>query len=113
MDNVLGNNVKAFRDKLGLTQDALADYLGISRGEMNYFENGKRSMPSALVTKAAELFCVDEYDLYEEDFMMQQANIAFAFRADNLTSEDLEAIASFKKIAMNYMKMQKVLSDEQ
>lgn len=112
MDKILGNNIKALRDKLGLTQQMLADYLSISREELNYYENAKRPMPSGLITKAAELFAVDEYDLFLEDEAISQANVAFAFRADKINPGDLSVIADFKKIAMNYLKMQTALKNE-
>lgn len=112
MDKQLGKNIKTLRNKLGFTQEILANYLGISRVELNYYENGKRTMPSHLVTKASELFSVDEYDLYQEDEAIIQTNIAFAFRAESFLSTDLEAIANFKKIAMNYLKMQSALNNE-
>ncbi len=112
MDKILGDNIKLLRNKLGLTQETLAEYLGISRVEMNYYENGSRAMPSNLVTKAAELFSVDEFDLYQENEALITANVAFAFRAESLSMEDMNEIAEFKKIAMNYLKMQSALNDE-
>lgn len=113
MDKVIGNNIRRLREKLGLTQHMLANYLDITREEMSYYETGKRNIPSRLVSKAAELFSVDEYDLYEEDGGIVQTNIAFAFRADGICIEDLKEIASFKKIAMNYLKMQTVLANNE
>lgn len=112
MDKILGNNIKAFRKKLEFTQEALAEYLGISREEMNYYEKGTRTMPSIYVTKLAELFSVDEYDLFQEDESILTANVAFAFRADCISNEDYKSIAGFKKIAMNYLKMKNALVNE-
>lgn len=112
MDNTIGKNIKLLRKKQGLTQEMLAEYLEINREEVNYYENGKRDIPSKLVTKIAELFAIDEYDLFEENEALIQTNVAFAFRAENIKSEDLKAIASFKKIAMNYLKMYKALKNE-
>ena len=114
METTVGTNVKVLREKQGITQQMLGDYLGIKREQINYYENGKRPIPSNYVTKIAELFAVDEYDLYQEDEALLQTNVAFAFRSDNLSVEDLKAIASFKKVAMNYLKMQTaLLKDEQ
>lgn len=104
MNNSIGNNIKKFRIKLDLTQEVLAEYLGISRVELNYYEKGSRQIPSKVITKAAELFSVDEYDLYQEDVILN-ANVAFAFRADGINLDDLNIIADFKRIAMNYLKM--------
>ena len=55
---------------------------------------------------------MDEYDFYEENIAKVNANLAFAFRADELSGDDLKTIASFKKIAMNYLKMKEALVHE-
>jgi transcriptional regulator with XRE-family HTH domain len=106
MNQNIGKNIRALRDKQKISQETLAEYLNITRVEISYFETGARNIPSNLVTKIAELFAVDEYDLYETDVTLTQTNLAFAFRANNITVEDLKEIASFKKIATNYLKMQ-------
>jgi len=111
-ENIVGRNIKLYREKIGISQESLADYLGVSRGEMNYYENGKRTIPSNVIEKAARLFGIDEYDLYDENIETQQANTAFAFRANFLTAEDLEKIADFRKIVLNYLKMTKALHNE-
>ena len=112
MDTIIGKNIRLLRNTQGLTQQMIADYLNISREEYNYYENGKRTIPSQIVTKIAELFSVDEYDLYEEDEALVKTNVAFAFRAENILTEDLTIIASFKKVAMNYLKMKTALQNE-
>jgi hypothetical protein len=38
---------------------------------------------------------------------MQNLNLAFAFRSENIEA-DLEQIASFKKVVMNYLKMERL-----
>lgn len=106
---IVGRNIKAIREKMGYTQGVFADYLGITREEVSYYENGNRTVPSKIITKIAELFAIDEYDLFEEDNVVAKINLALAFRADNLIGEDLKTIANFKNIAMNYLKMSKVL----
>lgn len=112
MDKIIGKNLKALRIQLGYTQETVADYLDINRVELSYYEGGTRTIPSELLSRLAELYSVDEYDLYNEDETVLKTNLAFAFRAEDLTSEDLSSIASFKKIATNYLKMQKALHDE-
>lgn len=105
----LAKNIKDFRTKLGLTQSELANYLGISREEFNYYENDKRPVPTELIPKLANLFGVDEYDLFEENDAINKTNIAFAFRAADINTDDLNSIAAFKKIALNYLKIQKFI----
>lgn len=108
---IIGLNIKALREKMGLTQNALAQYLGTSREQVGYYEIGKRSMPSAQLSKLANLFCMNEYDFYEEDLQSKSINIAFAFRANELQAQDLESIAQFKKIVLNYISMKKAMGN--
>lgn len=108
-NNIVGRNIRAIREKMGYTQEVFADYLDITREEVSYYENGNRPAPSKVITKIAELFAIDEYDLFEEDNAVSKINLALAFRADNLIGEDLKTVANFKSIAMNYLKMSKAL----
>lgn len=108
-NHAIGNNVRLFRERLNLTQEQLATYLNTSRTLLNYYENGHRPMPTELITKAAKLFGVDDYDLFESDPEVSGTNIAFAFRASELLPEDFNQIANFKTIVRNYIRMRKVL----
>ena len=110
MNKILSKNLRDFRIKLGLTQDQMADYLGISREEVSYYETNRRPVSMDLIPKYADLFGIDEYDLYEEETSINNLHIAFAFRANEISTEDLKVVAGFKKIALNYLKMKNVLA---
>ena len=110
MNPILAKNIRDFRKKIGLKQEDLAGYLDISRAEMNYYENANRAIPQHLIPRLADLFGVDEYDLSEEDEAANKANIAFAFRAAEINPEDLNSIAAFKKIALNYLKIRNFIA---
>lgn len=109
---IIGNNIRQLRERMKLSQSQFAEYLGVTREEVSYYENGHRAIPSKLISKAAALFCVDEYDLFEQDPEVQTLNIALAFRADNVASEDLPQIANFQKIVRNYIHMKMKLSHD-
>jgi len=111
-NEIIGHNIKLFREKHGISQDVFANYLGVTREEVSYFENGRRNISTGIIEKSAKLFGVDDYDLYEENPENQQANVALAFRADFINTEDLKQIADFRKIILNYLKMKKVAGDE-
>jgi transcriptional regulator with XRE-family HTH domain len=114
MDNnkIIGGNIKLFREKLGISQEELGGYLGVTHAAISKYESGGLNIPSSVIDKTSKLFGIDEYDLYEDNVEQQQASVAFAFRAEFLTAEDLNQIATFHKIVRNYLKMQKVLADE-
>jgi transcriptional regulator with XRE-family HTH domain len=111
-NSVVGQNIRLLREELGLTQDALAQYLSIPREQVSYYENGSRSIPTAQLSKLADLFCLNEFDFYESDPGKRKSNIAFAFRADSLEPQDLTGIAHFKKIVRNYLNMKENLCHE-
>lgn len=111
-NQIVGLNLKRYRENSGLTQDLLANYLDINREEVSYYENGKRALPTPLLSRAAKLFGIDEYDLYESDESYSEAKVALAFRADTLTAEDLHHIADFRKIVLNYLGMKKAAANE-
>lgn len=108
---VIGQNLKRLREQMAITQDTLAQFLETSREQIAYYESGSRTLPSSQLSKLANLFCLDEYDFYEEDSENQRVNLAFAFRADCINPKDLDSIAQFKRIVRNYLNMKKVISN--
>ena len=105
---IIGINIKQLREQMGLTQEKLAEFLNTSREQVGYYEIGLRSIPSEQLTKLASLFCLDEHDFYEKDSQKRNVNLAFAFRANSINTNDLYRIAQFKKIVRNYLNMKKV-----
>jgi transcriptional regulator with XRE-family HTH domain len=111
-EQIIGRNIKLYREKLGFKQDDLAGYLSISREEVSYLENARRPISTLVISKIANLFGIEEYDLYEEDLQSITINVALAFRADSLVINDIQHIADFRKIILNYLKMKKAILDE-
>lgn len=108
MENkTLGNNIKLFRESLGLNQEQLAQYLGVKREMISYYESGARVPNAENLRKMADVFGVEEYELLEEASDALSANMAFAFRADGLSKSDIENVAKFKRIVKNYLKLSK------
>jgi transcriptional regulator with XRE-family HTH domain len=109
---MLSENIRELRKKLGYTQEQVAGYLGISTAAVTQYETGARAVPSTTITKLALLFNVDEYELYQEEPQQQILLSAFAFRADELKSQDLKSISEFKKVVLNYFHLSKALINE-
>jgi transcriptional regulator with XRE-family HTH domain len=101
----LGENIRSFRSVQGLKQENLAEYLGVTREQISHFERGEREISVTNVTKLANLFGIKMHELLEENPNVNSINLAFAFRS-NHSESDLENIASFKSIVLNYLKMQ-------
>jgi transcriptional regulator with XRE-family HTH domain len=106
----IGSNILNYRRIQGLTQQQLADYLGVTRELISLIESGDRDITMSNLSKLADLFGIELEELLEEDQIVKEANVAFAFRSDN-DRADLSNIAAFKRIVLNYLKMEK-LKDE-
>ncbi len=105
--NHIGGTIKNFRERLGLTQENVAKYLNVKREMISYYERGERDVPVQQLEALADLFGVELIDLIEEDPARVQANVAFAFRSDDLSTVDLKGIAHFRKIVKNYLMLKK------
>jgi transcriptional regulator with XRE-family HTH domain len=112
MKDITAHNFALLREKLQLTQQQLANYLSIKRELISYYENGEREIPLEILEKASDLFGVDLVDFFEENTDEARVNLSFAFRADDLKQEDLEAIAELKKIVKNVQRMNRLAVDE-
>jgi len=104
-EQLIGQNIKALREKSGINQEELAAFLNVDRVYISYWENNTRSIPIDKLNLIADFFLVELSDLLEENTNQNKINIATAFRAEGLTAEDLKSIASFKKVVKNYLKM--------
>ena len=105
---IIGKNLYDFRISQGYRQEDLAEYLGVTRSMISYYENGERDIPVISLNKLADLFGVELEALLEENEEAVKTNLAFAFRSENHTAGDIESIASFKRLVMNYLKMETI-----
>ena len=101
----IGDKLKLLRDRLNFTQQVVADYLNIHREELSYYETGSREIPIVILEKLCLLYGIELESIIDDDSNVFEASLAFAFRADEMESSDLNSIARFKEIVMNYLKM--------
>lgn len=108
MNAVVGKNFRSWRIKIGYSQEEIANFLGIARENISYFENGERDIPIKHLEKASNLFGIEPDVLFNEDMSVQYTEMAFAFRNEEETShETMENISKFKRIVHNYLMMKK------
>lgn len=100
-----GAIICAYRERMKLSQEAVAEFLGIKREILSYYETGNREAPIEVLERLSDLFGIGLEDFFEEDANQVRANVAFAFRADEILTEDLNAIAEFRKVIKNYFKL--------
>lgn len=110
MEKINQANIKILREKMGLSQEEIAKYLGTKREMVSYYETGTREIPLELLEKLAEFFGVDLADLISDNQEVLNANLAFALRSSDeiLEKKEIENIASFKKVVLNYLKMKEL-----
>ena len=65
VDLQVGKNVRAKRTELGLSQDYIADQIGLGLGEYQEFESGNRRFGPERLLKLARLLRVSPEDFFE------------------------------------------------
>lgn len=100
----IGENLSIIRKKHGMSQNQIADFLGIKRELISYYENGAREIPIHYVQKICDLFGISAIKLLEGNESEITAEISFS----QVSTKDLQAIASFKKIVSNYLLLVKL-----
>lgn len=64
---VFGTNVKKYRTRLGLSQEAFAEKCGLHRTYISAIERFRRSIALENVQRIAEALGVETYKLFMED----------------------------------------------
>ena len=112
MSNVIGRNLKVLREANDLTQEQMSSYLGIGRSAYANYEAGEREAPLEVLERSASLLGCELDLLFEEDVeTVKDQMMVCAFRTDGLTEADMKEVARFKQVVLEYMKMQKMLSE--
>lgn len=111
MSSYIGRNIKLFREKSGFSQSEIAEYCGIPRELLSYYENEKREVSLLHLEKIAEFLNLDMGLFLEEDPKEIKPELDLTFRAKDVTSEDIESILYFKRIVKNYLKMKSIIED--
>lgn len=90
----LGGKLKLLRTKRGITQDDLAQFLDLSKGQVSNLENGRRNLSLRQLEKICEFFKVDmRYFFMVETSdscldLIEKARILF--NSNELSSEEKE-----------------------
>lgn len=107
MSDIICNNIKTLRSAMGFNQATIARFLNVDQSLISKIENGERSLSSDMLEKLACLFGVP-IDAFEGS-TIPASNLSIAFRASDLSTEDLEAISAINRIALNSEHMAEML----
>ena len=101
--------LKTMREKAGLRQGQIADYLGVTQTFISKVETGERNLTVDQLENLVNLY---GYSLAAFADMEQDAHpIQFAFRAQDVSQDDLRIIAEIGKIAINNRFMARTLEE--
>lgn len=101
--------LKMMREEAGLRQGQLADYLGVTQTYISKVETGERNLTVDQLERVVTLY---GYSLAAFSEMEQDVHpIHFAFRAQDVSQNDLQCIADIGKIAINSRFMANMLEE--
>src|SRR5690554_3056515 len=110
MYDKLGTGFKELREAAGFTQSQVANYLGVDQSYVSKFEKNERQFSLDLLTKALTLFGCTLETLVDHDSTFSP--IPVAMRAGELRDEDLDAVATMNRLALNLRYMEKLLGGD-
>ncbi len=103
----IGNKIKRIRENSGLSQEQVAEYLGVDQSYISKCERGERQFSVDILQRLGNLFGVMTKDLISEDESYETLN--FAFRSGNIDNDDLIAISEINNIALNIKQMRMLM----
>lgn len=107
--NIQKNRLKQLRKESKITQEQMANYLGVDQTMITKIENGTRNLNVTLIEKICTLFgCSDAYLMGEDDAYIP---LNFAFRSNGIQVDDLESIAAVNKIVLNIRYMNEKMGE--
>lgn len=107
MENLVRENFKALRKEINISQEQMADFLGLEQSSISKFESGERNLGISSLEKACALFGISLNELSTNNSKIK--SIAPSFRKSEISIASLEDIAKINKVAMNIIEMKKIL----
>ena len=101
----INERIKNFRNRLHLSQEYVANFLGINRATYTQMENGKRKITAEDISRLSELFGVTADALLNENKISRSATV-FARSFEKLDENDQAEIMNLIKFK-EQMKMQR------
>jgi transcriptional regulator with XRE-family HTH domain len=112
MNATTGLVIKGLREKYGYTQEKLASFLKVPREMISFYENNEREAPLDILEKLSNLFGVELSIFLSETMEDAMAELAFAFRKDSVSVNDMQQLSDFGKIVKNYLKINRLYNGQ-
>lgn len=105
MKEIIGRNLKEFRDLAGFSQEDFAGKLGLSRATLSAIENGHSSMDSAMLVTAARLLGRQVSEFFEET----PGKLQLLYRAATDVSAPPEVRSQFERFCKAYRELEEIV----
>ncbi|MFR9290874.1 MAG: helix-turn-helix domain-containing protein [Clostridium paraputrificum] len=106
---IVGKRVADLRTKNKFKQSQIAEFLNVDQSYISKCEKNERKFSMEVLEKISNLFgCPMEYFTEEES---QYEPMPFALRAKSIEREDLEAISTINKLALNMKFMEDTIQE--
>lgn len=96
-------NLKYCRKKAGMTQQKLADALGVAKITVMSWENKKTAIPSTTTKEIAGFFGYEYDDFCDIDLETMERNLAS--EKNNITQSEIDRILMFRKLPPHIKQM--------
>lgn len=106
----VGRNIKSLREKSGLNQRQVAEFLDLDQSVISKIEKGEINISASLIDKLANLFCCPLSSIL---YGNEDLNCKVDYRSNLITKEDLEALSVINKLVLNQFEMDKIASKSQ
>lgn len=109
MTKTIGKSIRSLRIAMGLNQAHLAEFLNVDQSLVSKIENGERCLSSDMLEKLSYLFGVPTSSL--ENGLVDKPRLSVAFRANDMTAQNLQTICDINRIALNVEFMTRLLKE--
>lgn len=101
-NNIVGDKIRFFRNKKGITQKALADLIGKTESSIQKYECGSTEVPFSVLEKIANALDITILFLLDDEYL-ESASAYFEEEGDSKTSALFHNMASLnKKLATDF-----------
>lgn len=101
----LGKRIRRARERIGMSQEALAEAVARDQKAVSEYENGKRKLPATEIPNYASVLGVSVSYFFEGDFQIDELDQVLLQEFHTLpTSEDRQAAVQAVRIISNTVK---------
>lgn len=100
----INEKLKALRTQSGISQQNLAEYLGVEQSYISKIESSERSLTLELLNKISQLFVCSLVDLTDDNKDIKPLIVPFR-KQKNYSFEDLTNISDANQIILNWHEM--------